>query len=219
MKGRRGVRFIEGALLVSGLALLSFFALAHAHRFVMVRVEMSKFRGPTNPTLESAAPSKPFPAEDLETRDIDTSLWSSQRVKSYRVTVNETLEPIAVLRITRLKLEVPVLEGTDELTLNRGVGRIRSTSHPGQSGNIGIAGHRDSFFRSLKDIKAGDTIDLATTSGTSVYVVDRVRVTDRTDLSVLEPHEKPSLTLVTCYPFYYVGPAPRRYVVEATLKQ
>lgn len=215
----RKLQFLERALLVGGLALLTFFALAHIHRFVMVRVEMAQFEARRTRTLESAAPSKPLPAEQLETRNVDTALWSSRRVKLYQAAAHEPLEPVAVLRIARLNLEVPVLEGTDELTLNRGVGRIESTSRPGHGGNIGIAGHRDSFFRGLKDIKAGDTIDLATTSGTSVYVVERVRVTDRTDLSVLEPREKPSLTLVTCYPFYYVGPAPRRYVVEASLKQ
>jgi len=112
-----------------------------------------------------------------------------------------------------------VLEGTDEFTLNRGVGRIVGTSLPGQGGNVGIAGHRDGFFRSLKDIRRGDSIELVTTWGTDVYAVDRVRITRPSDVRVLQPRTKPSLTLVTCYPFYFVGGTPNRYIVEASLRQ
>ena len=102
--------------------------------------------------------------------------------------------------------------------MNRGVGQIAGTSLPGHGGNIGIAGHRDGFFRKLKDIRTGDSIELVTISGTDVFVVDQIRITSPTDVSVLRPRAKHSLTLVTCYPFYFVGPAPRRYIVEASLK-
>jgi sortase A len=105
------------------------------------------------------------------------------------------------------------------LILNRGVGRIPGTSFPGHDGNIGIAGHRDGFFRTLKDIRTGDSIELVTVSGTDIYIVDRIRITGPADVSVLLPRPKPSLTLVTCYPFYFVGPAPNRYIVEASLRQ
>jgi sortase A len=83
---------------------------------------------------------------------------------------------------------------------------------------MGIAGHRDGFFRGLKDIQAGDKIELITTKGTEVYVVDQTVITDPHDLSVLEPGPKPVLTLVTCYPFHYIGRAPQRFVVEASLQ-
>ena len=129
------------------------------------------------------------------------------------------LNHLLFLRIPALHLEVPVLEGTDEVTLNRGVGRIAGTALPGQGGNIGIAGHRDGFFRRLKDIRTGDAIELATISGTDVFVVDRIRVTSPADVAVLRPRTKDSVTLVTCYPFYFVGPAPRRFIVQASLKQ
>ena len=118
-----------------------------------------------------------------------------------------------------LDLEVPVLEGTDGVTLNRGVGRIAGTSLPGQGGNIGIAGHRDGFFRRLKNIRTGDTIELDTMSGTDAFVVDRIRVTSPADVAVLQPRTKDSITLVTCYPFYFVGTAPRRFIVQASLKE
>ena len=118
-----------------------------------------------------------------------------------------------------MHLEVPVLDGTDEVTLNRGVGRIASTALPGQGGNIGIAGHRDGFFRRLKDVRTGDAIELATMSGTDIYVVDRIGVISPNDVAVLQPRTKDSVTLVTCYPFYFVGPAPRRFIVQASLKE
>ena len=125
--------------------------------------------------------------------------------------------PLAVLRISAINLEVPVLEGTDDLTLNRAVGHIEGTAAPGETGNVGIAGHRDGFFRGLKDIHLGDTFDLFTEKGNSRYVVDEIVIVSPDDVSVLAPRSKPALTLVTCYPFYFVGSAPLRYIVHATI--
>jgi sortase A len=137
----------------------------------------------------------------------------------HQANFGKPVESIALLKIPALDLEVPVLEGTDEVTLNRGVGRIAGTALPGQPGNIGIAGHRDGFFRRLKDIHTGDAIELVTVSGRDVFIVDRIRVTSPADVDVLQPRTTDSVTLVTCYPFYFVGPAPRRYIVQASLKE
>ena len=210
---------IERALLMTGLLLLGIFALAHIHRFVMLRVEMARFeaRTPSVPNGMPAPAAEPM-RDQLKTRTFDSALWAVQRVKAYESNLSRQIEPLALLRIPALNLEVPVLRGTDKFTLNRGVGIIRNTSLPGQAGNIGIAGHRDGFFRGLKDIKQGDTISLVTTAGTSVYMVDQIEITDPADVSVLKSRGKSSVTLVTCYPFYFVGPAPKRYVVEASLK-
>ena len=123
--------------------------------------------------------------------------------------------PLAVLRIPKIRLEVPVLPGTDDVTLNRAVGHIDDTALPGTDGNSGIAGHRDGFFRGLKDIGPEDVIELETLRGKEVYRVERTWVVDPEDVSVLDPTPAGSLTLVTCYPFYYVGPAPQRYIVRA----
>ena len=218
------VQFFERGLLISGLLLLTIFVLAHAHRFIMVRAEMARFEAKK---LDAAARDASIRTVENNNPVIDRhqdgkpeySLWSAQRIKSHQSVLKESIEPLAILRIPKLRLEVPVLDGIGEFTLNRGVGRIAGTSFPGKDGNIGIAGHRDGFFRGLKEISTGDVIELVTTSGTDVYLVDRVRVTSPSDLSVLKPRDKPSLTLVTCYPFYFVGPAPRRYIVEASLKQ
>jgi sortase A len=124
---------------------------------------------------------------------------------------------IAVLEVPRLGLTVPVLEGTDELTLNRGVGHVEGTARPGEEGNVGIAGHRDGFFRVLKDVTAGDTIRLVTPGATLEYTVEDTRIVEPEDVQVLDPTSTPVLTLLTCYPFYYVGNAPKRFVVRAGL--
>jgi sortase A len=115
-----------------------------------------------------------------------------------------------------LHLEVPVLEGTDEPALDRGAGHIEDTALPGTDGNSGIAGHRDGFFRVLKDVTAGDTVELETLSGVQIYRVDRTWIVTPQDVSVLDPTPSPALTLVTCYPFYFVGAAPQRFIVRAT---
>ena len=147
----------------------------------------------------------------------DFSLWSEKRIKGYRASLLANVPPpLGVLDIPSLQLQVPVLEGTDDVTLDRGVGHIRGTASLGESGNIGVAGHRDGFFRVLKDIHLGDAIDLHSQSGTSHYLVDEIQIVPPTDVSVLGARAKPSLTLVTCYPFYYVGSAPLRYIVHAT---
>jgi len=146
----------------------------------------------------------------------DFSLWSTQRVFAWRKAVKEPLpDPLAVLRIPKLRLEVAVLPGTDEPTLDRGLGHIDDTALPGADGNSGIAGHRDGFFRGLKDIRPGDTIELATLDRKDIYRVERTWIVDPADVSVLDPTAAPSLTLVTCYPFYFVGSAPQRFIVRA----
>jgi sortase A len=148
----------------------------------------------------------------------DQSLWSPERIVAWRTAVGKPAAvPLAVLRIPRLRLEVPVLPGTDDRTLDRAVGHIDDTAPPGGDGNSGIAGHRDGFFRGLKDIAVGDVIELETAKAKEVYRVERIWVVDPEDVSVLDPTPTRALTLVTCYPFYYIGPAPRRFIVRAVL--
>jgi len=125
-------------------------------------------------------------------------------------------EVIGRLEIPRLKLSVMVREGADEGTLSRAVGHIPGTALPGTVGNIGLAGHRDTFFRALRNIRADDTIELETTAGTYRYAVKSTRIVTPRDVSVLQASGGETLTLVTCYPFYYVGSAPKRFIVHAT---
>jgi sortase A len=117
--------------------------------------------------------------------------------------------------IPRLGMSVAVLQGTSSRVLRLGIGHIAGTPLPGETGNIGIAGHRDTFFRSLKDIRKNDEIQIQTASGLSRYQVDWARVVANDDQNVLAPSTESALTLVTCYPFYFVGPAPKRFVVRA----
>jgi sortase A len=146
----------------------------------------------------------------------DQSLWSPNRVSAWRKALSEPAPaPLAILRIPKIRLEVAVLPGTDDRTLDRGVGHIEDTAQPGTDGNSGIAGHRDGFFRGLKDIVPGDAIELDTPQGKDVYRVERTWVVDPEDVSVLDPTPTRALTLVTCYPFYFVGAAPSRFIVRA----
>jgi LPXTG-site transpeptidase (sortase) family protein len=117
--------------------------------------------------------------------------------------------------IPRLGISIAVLQGTGSRMLRLGAGHIEGTPFPGEAGNSGIAGHRDTFFRALKDIRRNDEIQLQITSGLSRYRVDSTRVVEPEDLSILAPSTESTLTLVTCYPFYFVGSAPKRFVVRA----
>ena len=150
---------------------------------------------------------------------INFELWSIKRIAAYQDSLTKKTEmPLAILRIPKISLEAPVFNDTDDLTLNRGVGRILGTAQIGQPGNLGIAGHRDGFFRGLKDIELGDTIELQLPGGTDRYAVSQIQVVAPEDTYVLRQQSEPTLTLVTCYPFYYVGSAPKRYVVTAYIE-
>jgi sortase A len=151
-------------------------------------------------------------------KEPDFSLWSETRIKDYKESLTAHIAPaIALLRIPKIQLEVPVLEEADDLSLNRAVGVIAGTARPGEDGNIGIAGHRDGFFRGLKDIQEGDRIELVTATGTDTYTIDRIVVVTPDDVTVIASRPRPSITLVTCYPFYFVGSAPQRYIVQASM--
>jgi sortase A len=148
----------------------------------------------------------------------DQSLWSPERIVAWRQAVAESAPaPLAVLRIPRLHIEVAVLPGTDDRTLDRALGHVDDTPLPGADGNSGIAGHRDGFFRGLKDIAEGDAIELEVAKMKQVYRVERIWVVAPEDVWVLDPTPGRALTLVTCYPFYYIGPAPQRFIVRAVL--
>jgi len=108
-----------------------------------------------------------------------------------------------------------VLEGTDDWILNRGAGHIEDTAPPAERGNVGIAGHRDGFFRPLKDLAVGDVLELELRSGTERYRVEKIWIVGPEDVSVLDPTPAKALTLVTCYPFYFVGAAPQRFIARA----
>jgi sortase A len=123
--------------------------------------------------------------------------------------------PIGRIEIPRLGLSVVVVEGIGKTTLRRAAGHIPGTALPGQPGNVGISGHRDTFFRPLKDLKIKDEIQFSTLNGDFRYVVESLTVVDPNNVGVLAPTSENQLTLVTCYPFFYIGAAPKRFVVRA----
>jgi len=208
----RWLRKLEYLLLILGVLMLTIFVAARVHRTVLSKIELQRFKA-----TQSVSETSPQEVA-LSAGNPDFGSWSQQRIKDYQESLAEHFAPaIAVLRIPKIHLEVPVLEGTDDLTLNRGVGHVVGTANPGDNGNMAIAGHRDGFFRGLKDIDLGDTMEVATSRRTETFVIDRITIVDPSDVSVLKPRDHESLTLVTCYPFYFVGSAPKRYIVQASV--
>ena len=122
---------------------------------------------------------------------------------------------IGRIEIQRVGVSVVVVEGTGEPTLRRAAGHIIGTALPGQPGNVGIAGHRDTLFRPLRNIQRNDIITLTTLRGEYRYRVVSIKVVSPYDIAVLNPDRNEILTLVTCYPFYFVGSAPKRFIVRA----
>ncbi|MET0661417.1 MAG: class D sortase [Steroidobacteraceae bacterium] len=150
----------------------------------------------------------------------DVSDWSATRLKHYREALSQRIAaPVAVLRIHSVGLEIPVFPDVRELYLNRGAGLIPGTQPPGLGGNLGIAGHRDGFFRALKDVRVHDVIELQTPRHVYTYRIDAIDVVDQSNASALSDTLEPTITLVTCFPFYYVGNAPQRYVVKGMLER
>jgi len=119
------------------------------------------------------------------------------------------------IEIARIGLTAMIMEGTDGRTLRRAVGHVRGTPMPGQRGNVAIAGHRDTFFRPLRNIQTDDEITLTTLGGSYRYLVDSAQVVSPDDTQVLDNSGDTILTLITCYPFYFVGPSPKRFIVRA----
>lgn len=116
-----------------------------------------------------------------------------------------------------VKMSATVLEGSDDGTLSRGAGHIEDTPFPGEPGNVGIAGHRDTVFRPLRHVQVGDPLELTTADRNYKYTISKTLIVGPDDVYVLDPTDKPTLTLVTCYPFDYVGHAPKRFIVQAQL--
>jgi sortase A len=192
----RVLRWTEVGAYVAGALLCSLFALAQADSAL----------GSTNAIEEFTASVAPP----------DQSQWAAGRVRDYQAAGQSPMKAVAVLTIPSLKLEVPVFDNDDELSLNRGAGLVAGMGNPDTGGNVGIAGHRDGFFRALKDIKVGDVIEIRTQLKLHRYQVTTIDIVDKFDKRLLADTELPGVTLVTCYPFYFVGNAPQRYIVAAT---
>ena len=156
--------------------------------------------------------------QDYESSQLDDVLRGAQPARPANGT-----SPVVARRVLG-RLEIPSLgvstivrEGEDARTLQLAIGHIAGTALPGAPGNMGLAAHRDTFFRRLREINPGDVIRLVAVEGIFTYVVEGTQIVDPDDLWVLDPTPEPSLTLVTCYPFTYIGSAPERFIVRARL--
>lgn len=218
--GVKSLRTVEFGLGAVGVVLLGVYVAAALDGFAHSQIAVEEFKA--EQPAPSAQVESPLPAADFDgivhSQIVDFRLWSAKRIAAFEKSWDsEFARPIAVLQIPKLHLEAPVFKDTSDLSLNRGAGWIAGTAVPGENGNVGIAGHRDGFFRALKELSHGDKIVLLTRGGTETFSVDRTQVVTPEDTAVLRPTPGRSLTLVTCYPFYYVGSAPQRFVVEAHL--
>jgi len=187
------VRLLGHGLLVVGAALLVW--------WLWVTVEGLAFEATVNRRLEA----------------LDRPVRSRALVKVARATRREAKASGVVgrIEIPRLKLSAPVIEGTSNRALRRGVGHVEHTAFPGERGNVGLAGHRDTWFQGLKKVERGDLIRLRTPDGSFVYAVEGIRIVDPERGDLLHATHGPRLTLVTCFPFKWIGRAPQRFVVLA----
>jgi LPXTG-site transpeptidase (sortase) family protein len=124
---------------------------------------------------------------------------------------------LARLEASSVNMSATVLEGSDDRTLARGAGHIEDTAFPGEPGNVGVAGHRDTIFRPVRHLRLGDPLVMTTADTIYRYKITRMAIVEPKDVFVLDPINKPSLTLVTCFPFDFIGHAPKRYIVGADL--
>jgi sortase A len=197
---RKVVRLL---LLLVGVTCLSIFSYSYLYRTAYQLYEGWQFDHEESAPLSQAHPT----ALPVVLPDPDRAAPRTARSLPAGV--------IGRISIPRLHISAMVEEGVDDVTLFRAVGHIPGTALPGETGNIGIAGHRDTFFRSLKDLKPEDRIDVTTHSGSFHYTVDSLSVVEPTDINVLKSSAGQTLTIVTCFPFNYIGNAPRRFIVHA----
>jgi sortase A len=208
---RRATRAAAAVCVAVGVWLLADAALVRGRSFVWQEINASRF-GRLAPAgvLESPLPSGPWAGHgsSAATR-VGSALASGRAFKRG--------EAVARLRVPRLGLDSLVAEGTDRATLALGPGHLEGSALPGGRDNCIIAGHRDGAFARLRTVRPGDTVEVTGADGTHRYRVLDVRVVPKEDNSVLRPSPRPLLTLITCYPFEHVGPAPKRLVVIGEL--
>lgn len=208
---------------VSGASLLLFYgsSLALTARANERGIEVFETaRGAAQPVMVSTTAVATLPISLSVSDTLDKSEWSEKRISDFEALrdsggLNEV--PTGVMRIPSVNLVLPLYDGTDEYNLTRGAGIIEGTADLGSDGNTGLAAHRDGYFRSLKDVNVGDQIEVQTLNSTLKYRISEILIVDPSDTSVLDPGERGLITLVTCYPFYFVGSAPQRYIVQAEL--
>lgn len=207
------MKSIETMLWIVGATLLALFAGAQAWGEIERQRDVATFVQAQQQLVPLSDASASQPDNTAVTGLLETGIApAGGRLSSWPPPAEAVL---AILRIPGIALEVPVNYGTDEWVLLRGAGLVEGSGLPGSNGNVAIAAHRDTHFRGLKDLAVGDRIELAMLDRTQTYVISNLSVVEPTDVHVLADTGEPVLTLVTCYPFYFVGNAPQRFIVRA----
>jgi sortase A len=165
--------------------------------------------------LAATAPLMPAFKDDGGSSSVGGATSSKVSASNASTMIAAANIPLGRIEISSIGLTAMIQEGTGRQTLQRGVGHITGTALLGGTGNVGLAGHRDTFFRKLRNIREGDEITLTTLNAASVYRVDLISIVEPQDSAVLLDSGENRLTLVTCYPFSYVGPSPKRFIVRA----
>jgi sortase A len=212
------LRLVRLILLIVGIVCLGIFSYSYLYRSAYQIYEGWRFDHDVDESSPTAAPAPEVEPAPGRTPEKTTSLPAVLPDPDKPEPASESSVPSSVvgrISIPRLHISAMVEEGVDDTVLGRAVGHIPGTALPGHPGNIGVAGHRDTFFRKLKDLQPHDRIDFTTHSGRYHYTVESLRVVDPSDVSVLKAVGGQTLTLVTCFPFYYIGNAPRRFIVRA----
>ena len=189
-----GLRHLERALWIAGAVIGAWTLFVLAQNWYYARLPV-----PGGPSMIRRLPGEDASGAASRDRRIERGSW------------------LARLEAPSVNLKATVLEGSDDRTLARAAGHIEYTALPGEPGNIGIAGHRDTTFLALRELKPGDRLTLTTAGAVFVYKVSRTWVVEPEDVHVLDRTPRPALTLVTCYPFNFIGSAPRRFIVRGDL--
>lgn len=194
---RRVRRWLERLLVLFGALCLGYYLYAYGEARLYQAFEDNELdtilasRGESQAPADMAVPARPVPPAGTT---------------------------VGRIEIPRLGVSAVIRAGSDARTLRLAVGYIPGTALPGENGNVGLAGHRDTFFRKLRDINPDDEIRVTTKDGVFRYFVQRTNIVQPKDVWVLNPTAYPALTLVTCYPFTYIGSAPQRFIVRAALR-
>ena len=197
---RQPLRWLERLLLILGVVLLGYYGYVSAETALYQAYETRELNA-----ILASVPERPV------TKPGAADAAAAPRIPPPGAALGR-------LDIPRLGVSAVVRAGSDATTLRLAIGHIPGTALPGDAGNVGLAAHRDTFFRRLGDIRPGDTVDVATPDGIFTYVVEGTQIVNPRDVWVLDPTERPTLTLVTCYPFSFIGSAPQRFIVRARLQ-
>jgi sortase A len=214
LTAHRALRALEISCWIAGIALVLLYVSARGSAIVERNEGIAAFAQAR--MLAAAPPVAEYAGTE---RAPDQSRWSESRRQRYAAQMAEPTSalvvPEAVLRIRSIRLEVPVYADLNERNLNRGAVFVPGTASPDSEGNVAIAAHRDGFFRALEGVAVGAIVEVESRSRRRLYRVTELLIVEPTDTSSLRVTKWPALTLVTCYPFYFVGSAPQRFIVRA----